>query len=124
MMQAISSKTVSSTTVAYRPEKEADPRAGRWQIRADERGFPRQMILKCPCGCGVEARLPLQPTDEADAWVLTGPRYAPTLFPGVTFGSERDALAPHWTGWLLHGKWTDTRPRPTLRLVGAQVEPD
>lgn len=56
------------------------------------------LAFMCPCGCGAESYLPLQPSSE-DGWTWDGNMEKPTLTPSVL---QRGC---GWHGYLTAGVW-------------------
>lgn len=56
--------------------------------------------FRCPCGCGEESWLPLEPRNP-HGWTWDGNREAPTLEPSVL----QSGLPCKWHGFLRNGEW-------------------
>src|SRR5205814_291355 len=71
-----------------------------------QRGQPRWLLLKCPCGCGDEIPVNLDKR-AGKAWRLYGDAHAPvTLFPSVWRDTGCESHFIIWRGEiLLFGGW-------------------
>lgn len=58
------------------------------------------IAFNCPCGCGREGYLPLDPSSPGPRWDWDGNREAPTLTPSVLFKGGCE-----WHGFLTAGEW-------------------
>lgn len=105
----------------YRARTDLDPDAGLCAGIMAGNGALSHVQVRCPCGCGSELILPLEPTDVAPAWHLRGPAKSPSLFPAILFPQADDPDADHWFGWLINGVWLDSRQSAKLELVNCGV---
>lgn len=94
-----------------------DNRPGYYHIQRAGDGRAVSITVRCPCGCGAERCLPLEPTTVAEAWALHGPDTVASLYPEVRFEAADRRGAEHWVGWLVGGRWYDTREAPKIALV-------
>ncbi len=77
---------------------------------------PSSLIVTCPCGCRAATELPLTTAkNDAGWWVNNRDLTQPTIYPAIEFTQEGDSTKIHWRGWLLEGKWEDTRVPPELQ---------
>ena len=70
-----------------------------------ERGYPRLVVLACPCGCGEQLPVNLDPR-AADAWELYRGENGASLYPSVW---RESGCRSHFIVWrdqiLLFGHW-------------------
>ena len=76
-----------------------------------ERGVPRAVILKCPCGCGDDLTLNLDPR-AGRAWRLYRDRAGVTLFPSVwrESGCKSHFIVWHNNVFMCNAPFRDNEP--------------
>lgn len=88
---------VKATLVEDIDEAEAIP--GAIEFRSID-GKVVGLAFRCPCGCKLEAWLPIRDADSGTApnWQWDGNRETPTLAPSILYPD-------HWHGYLRGGVW-------------------
>lgn len=73
---------------------------GEFMWLEDGKGSVSSLWFVCPCGCGEESAVNIEPHGAAPRWKWDGNREKPTLTPSLhkTAGCK-------WHGYLRNGEW-------------------